>query len=173
MPRAVLNVLQPDFSVPVTEMGAAIKESVAILSKREREEIPPDILREAEIAERVNVGIEQVDDLGERSSISCPECGGGLWELKDNGFSRYRCHVGHAFTEEGLISSMEASTETTLWIALRMVEERKNLLKQLADKETKRGNGKLAKNYMSRSEEMEAHAQKLKELLFSIGNGPR
>jgi two-component system, chemotaxis family, protein-glutamate methylesterase/glutaminase len=173
MPQAVLNVLEPDFSVPVSEIGEAIKKAIAVLQKRKKAKIPDDILKEAEIAERVNVGIEQIENLGIKSSISCPECGGALWELKDNGFSRYRCHVGHAFTEQGLITSMEASTESTLWIALRMIEERKNILKQIADKELKRGSRKLASTYMTRSKEMEAHVNKIKELLFSLGSDPQ
>jgi two-component system chemotaxis response regulator CheB len=173
MPQAVLSVLQPDFSVPVSEMGTAIKESMTLLKKRKKGKVPADILKEAEIAERVNVGIEQVEDLGVKSPISCPECGGGLWEINDdNGFSRYRCHVGHAFSEEGLITGMEASTESTLWIALRMIEERKNLLRQIAEKESRKGKGKLANTYLTRSAEMEAHAQKIKDLLFSVGKHP-
>lgn len=143
MPRAVLNILEPDYSVPVSEMGDAIKKAIATLKKRKKVKAPDDIVKEAEIAERVNLGIEQVQDLGEKNNVSCPECGGGLWEMKDNGVSRYRCHVGHAFSEEGLITSMEASTESTLWIALRMIEERKNLLRQLVDKEMKEEAGNL------------------------------
>lgn len=173
MPRAVLSVLKPDYSVPVSEMGAAISEAIATLKKRKQVKVPADLVKEAEIAERVNVGIEQVQNLGERSNISCPECGGGLWEIKDNGFTRYRCHVGHAFSEEGLISSMEASTESTLWIALRMLDERKNLLQQLGDKEMKRGNQKVAATYSQRAREMEVHAEKLKEILFSVARDPR
>src|SRR5688500_3045138 len=168
MPRAVLNVLKPDYSLPVSEMGDAIREAVVTLQKKKKVKLPDDLVKEAEIAERVNIGIEQVQDLGQKSNISCPECGGGLWEIKDNGFTRYRCHVGHAFSEEGLMTSMEASTESTLWIALRMIDERKNLLQQIGDKESKKGNRKLAATYSERARELEVHAEKLKEILFSV-----
>ena len=102
-----------------------------------------------------------------------PHSRGSLWEVTDKGFTRYRCHVGHAFSEEGLISSMEVSTESTLWVALRMLEERKNLLKQLAEKESQRGKGKLAAAYHDRSRELGAHAQKLKAILFAVARDPR
>jgi two-component system chemotaxis response regulator CheB len=154
-------------------MGEAIEKSIALLEKRKSADIPPEIVKEAEIAERVNVGIEQVEDLGELGQISCPDCGGSLWEINDNGFTRYRCHVGHAFTQEGLVSSMEVSAESTLWIALRMLEERKNLLKKLGEKESQRGKRNLAATYLDRSRELEAHAQKLKEILFAVGRAPR
>jgi two-component system chemotaxis response regulator CheB len=173
MPQAVLNVVEPEYSVRISEMGEAIEKSIALLETRKSADIPPEILKEAEIAERVNIGIEQVESLGKLSKISCPDCGGSLSELNDNGFSRYRCHVGHAFTEEGLISSMEVSAESTLWIALRMLEERKNLLKKLSEKESARGKRNLAATYLDRSREMEAHAQKLKEILFAVGTDGR
>jgi two-component system, chemotaxis family, protein-glutamate methylesterase/glutaminase len=169
MPQAVLNVLKPDYIVSVSEMGEAIRTSLPLLKKKRKTKIPEEIVKEAEIAERVNVGIGQLQGLGKMSPISCPDCGGTLWELKENGSSRYRCHVGHAFSEEGLITSMEASTEATLWIALRMIEERKNLLYQVGERESKKGKRKLAATYFNRSDEMEAHAKKLKDLLFNAG----
>lgn len=144
MPQAVLNVLKPDFSVPLLEMGEAIRQSLARLRKKKKVTIPPDIKREAEIAERVNIGIENVEDLGELSNVSCPDCGGSLWKMKENRSTRYRCHVGHAFSETGLMSGLHTSTESTLWTALRMIEERKNLLQQIARKESSKGNRKIA-----------------------------
>lgn len=149
MPQAVLNVLKPDYAVPLPKMGEAIGEAVLALRKKKKVAIPPDLQKEAQIAERVNVGIENVEGLGEISQISCPGCGGSLWAINDNGFSRYRCHVGHAFSEDGLISSMQVSTESTLWVALRMLDERKNLLRQIAEKESAKGKRALASSYSS------------------------
>lgn len=173
MPRAVLNVLKPDYAIAVSEMGKAIEKAIAVVEKKKRVKIPPEIAKEAQIAERVNIGIEQVEHLGKLSNISCPDCGGSLWELVDDGFIRYRCHVGHAFSQEGLIGSMETSAESTLWVALRMLEERKNLLAQIGEKESQKGNRNLASTYLQRSKELEAHAQKLKELLFAVARDPR
>jgi hypothetical protein len=41
---------------------------------------------------------------------------------------RYRCHTGHSFTLPALLESQSEKIEETLWISLRMFEERKNLL---------------------------------------------
>jgi two-component system, chemotaxis family, protein-glutamate methylesterase/glutaminase len=168
MPKAVLKVLKPNYLLPVAKMGAAIEGSIQILHKKKRARIPLDLIREAQIAERVNIGIEAVEDLGKLSKISCPDCGGSLWEINDKGHSHYRCHVGHAFSEEGLINSMEVSTEASLWMALRMLEERKSLLRKIGEKELKKSNSNLAASYLQRSVEIEAHARKLKEILFSV-----
>jgi two-component system chemotaxis response regulator CheB len=169
MPQAVLNTLKPDYAIPVSEMGGAIKDAISNLKRKKKGKIPSDIIKEAAIAERVNIGIEEVKNPGEVSVISCPDCGGSLWEMKGNGFTRYRCHLGHAYSQEGLVSSMEVSTESTLWTALRIIEERRNLLRQIGNKESKNGKSTLAATYLKRSAELEAHIGKLKEILFAVG----
>lgn len=172
MPQAVLNLLKPDYVTAVSGMGKAIEASLLALKGREKVTVPEEIVKESKIAEEVNIGIENIIDLGDRSWICCPDCGGALVEMKDDGSSRYRCHVGHAFTEEGLLTNIESSTEATLWTALRMIEERKNLLKQIGEKESRKGNAKLAASYFERSEEMDGHAHRLKEILFGIVKHP-
>jgi two-component system chemotaxis response regulator CheB len=170
MPRAVLNQLSPDFSVPVSGMGKAISTVLERKRKKEVHSIPDDIVKEARIAERVQIGIDSVKEIGEHSLFSCPECGGGLWEIKGNGgdgTKHYRCHVGHAFTSEGLLTGMEASTETALWTALRIIEERKNLLKKIEAKEKKGGNRKLAITYHKRAKELEQQIDHLKKVLYA------
>jgi two-component system chemotaxis response regulator CheB len=168
MPRAVLNVLQPDFSLPVTEMGKAIAGVLASRKKRLNGKIPEDIKQEAQLAERVYIGIDKLKELGDHSLFSCPDCGGGLWEMETNGYTRYRCHVGHAFTEQSLLGGMESSTESALWTALRIIEERRNLLQKIAAKEKVNGNRKLASTYTKRAAELEQQINHLKETLFRV-----
>jgi two-component system chemotaxis response regulator CheB len=168
MPKAVLSALKPDYILPVPKMGEAIREIMRTRKPSGDFQVPKEVLREAEIAERVHVGIDQVQDLGANSSYSCPDCGGGLWEIKENGVRRYRCHVGHAFTEDGLLSSMENSTETALWTALRIIEERKNLLRRIADKEKNEGGKNTVAAHNKRAEELELQIRNLKRVLFSM-----
>jgi two-component system chemotaxis response regulator CheB len=164
MVLAVARNFKPDFTVPVERMGEVIEKIVNKPPRKSR--IPKDIKLESQIAERVSIGMDDMKKLGENSIYSCPDCGGGLWEMNSNGVKRYRCHVGHAFTEAGLLSGMQASTETALWTALRIIEERRNVLKSLAEKE--KGRGKLAsKRYVKRIKELETQIQHLKKVLFN------
>jgi two-component system, chemotaxis family, protein-glutamate methylesterase/glutaminase len=165
MPLSVLRNLKPDYSIPVGQMGNAISEIVK-KAKPRKIKPPKDIVREAEISESVNVGMNALKDVSTPSLYSCPDCGGGLWEFKSNGITRYRCHVGHAYTEENLLGSMESSTESALWTALRIIEERKNLLKNIESKE--RGNGKKesGQHYQKRIRELESQIGHLKKVLF-------
>jgi two-component system chemotaxis response regulator CheB len=147
-------------------MGEAIATIINTRKLKNNFKIPVDIRREAEIAERLQIGIDAVQGIC-RHSYSCPECGGGLWEIKKNGLSRYRCHVRHAFTEDGRMTGMGRSTEAALWTALRILDERKNLLRKIANKEKEGGNPRVAATCKSRAEELEEQIQNLKTVLFS------
>lgn len=52
----------------------------------------------------------------------------GNAQMDSHDVQRYRCHTGHSFTSSALLLSQWERIEETLWTALRMFEERKNLL---------------------------------------------
>ena len=83
MPLSVTRYLEPDYAIPVGEMGKAIS---AISAKpRKKSKVPQELVAEARIAENVSIGIDHVKKLGTQSLFSCPDCGGGLWEVGGNG----------------------------------------------------------------------------------------
>ena len=73
-----------------------------------------------------------LSSIGDPSAMTCPECGGGLWELKQAQPLRYRCHTGHAFTAASLGSSQQEHAEESLWHSVRALREREMLLRRLA-----------------------------------------
>jgi two-component system, chemotaxis family, protein-glutamate methylesterase/glutaminase len=165
MPQSVLEHLRPDYSIPVASMGKAIEQAIHQQKQKPDSKIPLQVKKEAEISERVNIGIDQVNQIAERVPFSCPDCGGALWQM--NHGESYRCHVGHAYTEQGLLSGMEANTESALWTALRIIDERKNLLQKIADKERKSGNRRMATHYAKRILELDKQINHLKSILFA------
>ena len=68
--------------------------------------------------------------LGRPSGFTCPECHGGLWEIDDGGFPRYRCRVGHGFSADSLLATQRSDVESTLWTAYRALEERAALCRR-------------------------------------------
>jgi two-component system chemotaxis response regulator CheB len=165
MPLSVLENMEVDFCVSLNKMAETIKE---IIKNGEVKGIPPpdDVVTEAEIAEKAAINVNTVSELGDYAMFSCPDCGGGLWQVKDDKLDRYRCHVGHAYSKVNLLVRQSESLEATLWIALRMMEERRNLLNSISEKETGKGLQRLGMSHKQRAEEIEVHIQKLKELLF-------
>src|SRR5215204_4771393 len=85
---------------------------------------PSDVRTEALITERVLNDVTQVNGLGRQVPYNCPNCAGVLWEMEASKSRRYRCHTGHSFTSSTLITSQSEKIEETLWISLRMFEER-------------------------------------------------
>jgi two-component system chemotaxis response regulator CheB len=88
-----------------------------------------------------------------------------MWELRNDGLRRYRCHVGHAFTPRALLADQDEALEEALWIALRTLEERANMLASLARDEREKGRQQSARIYAERAAESKTHAQSLSALL--------
>jgi len=161
MPQSALNNLHVDHCVRIAEMGQLL-EKLAKERPGKRKPIPADIKTEAEIAERVLSDVAQVGSLGHQVPYNCPNCGGVLWEVEASAIQRYRCHTGHSFTAAALLTSQTAKIEETLWASLRMFEERKNLLNNMAAKETGK---RLKSSYSQRANETEVHIERIRAML--------
>ena len=71
------------------------------------------MLAESKIAETTAVGIGVIEKLADTSVYACPDCGGNLWVMKDDTLKRYRCHIGHAYTERDLVIKQAEAASTT------------------------------------------------------------
>jgi two-component system, chemotaxis family, protein-glutamate methylesterase/glutaminase len=159
MPQSALNSRHVDFSVPLSEMGSLITSKVSE-APRGNGPIPEDIRTEAEIAERVVSTIETLDSLGAKSPYTCPDCGGTLWEMGEPGVQRFRCHTGHAYTARSLLAEQSEKVEETLWVSLRSLEEKRNLLKNMQQDER-------SGLYADRINEIEVHIHRIRDLLHA------
>jgi two-component system chemotaxis response regulator CheB len=83
--------------------------------------------------------------------------------MKEGSITRFRCHTGHTHVAESVLFHKDKQLEETLWIALRILEERRNMLALLAG-ET-RNAGSVKDMYQSKIEETEAHIERLRKLI--------
>jgi len=163
MPQSALNNLKVDHCLPAAEIGRLLGKLVRE-PRRKTTRIPADVRTEAEIAERVLSDVAQVNRLGYQVPYNCPNCGGVLWKMTKSKTKRYRCHTGHSFTEQTLLTSQSEKIEETLWISLRMFEERKNLLNNMLQ----RGTGSRVKRaFVERIKENDDHIQRIREMLIT------
>jgi two-component system, chemotaxis family, protein-glutamate methylesterase/glutaminase len=165
MPANALAVVKPDYLLPVAEMGALLGRLVQEPAP-ESPPVPKDLEIEAQIAERTMMSLNGEDALGSPSGYTCPECGGSLWEMNDTHARRYRCRVGHAFTAGTLLADQDHTVEQALWAALRMLEERANMLARMARDEKVSGRERIAANYEERLAESWTHAESIRGLLL-------
>jgi two-component system chemotaxis response regulator CheB len=68
-----------------------------------------------------------------------------------------------------LLVSQSEKIEETLWMSLRMFEERKNLLNTLASESS---STQVKKNYARRAKETEVHIERIRAMLKSPGPEP-
>ena len=63
---------------------------------------------------------------------TCPSCHGVMFEVREGRRRRFRCHTGHGYTAESLLTKLAETTEDRLWDATRAVEEVVFLLHEAA-----------------------------------------
>jgi two-component system chemotaxis response regulator CheB len=167
MPLSVLNHIEVDYTIPLSEMGTVLQK-ISARKHVKQHPIPEEVKTEARISEKVAIGVTELSKVAEQSVFSCPDCGGGLWEVKDESLHRYRCHIGHAYSQKDLIVKQSESIEETLWVALRMMEERRNLMTKIIDQNTNKGLKQTASVYKKKIADIEVHIARMREILFSV-----
>ncbi|MCU1327775.1 MAG: CheB methylesterase [Bryobacterales bacterium] len=163
MPQNAMNNMAVDHCVRVADMGPLL-DMYARRRPGKKPQVAAAIRVEAGIAERVLSNVAEVSGLGEQVPYNCPNCGGVLWEMKAAGLVRYRCHTGHSFTAKALLTIQTEKVEETLWIALRMFEERKNLLNSLAAKDK---HVLAQRSYREQARSTEVHIDRIRAMLLA------
>ena len=92
---------------------------------------------EVKIAKEDNGLKSGITEWGDPSVYACPECHGVLLQFKEGSNLRFRCHTGHAYSLETLLSEFHDQTEETLWSVLRSLEESILLMRYMASHLTK------------------------------------
>lgn len=167
MPLSVINNLQVDHILRLDDIGPVLSQVIES-HKGRRRSAPKDVQLESKIAETTAVGIHDVEKTGTLSVFACPDCGGNLWEVEGDVIKRYRCHIGHAYTEKDLVVKQAETASRTLWAALRMMEERQHLLKKIEMESGKKSNKHNAEYNAERQNDMQRHITRLKEMLFDL-----
>lgn len=172
MPTSALEYVDVDHCLPSSDIGPLLARLVASGSAREgaRDVVMTsserdDLMREVDILRRESGAIPTSTALGELVAASCPECGGPLWQM-DHDHARFRCHTGHAFTARHLVAGYQEAEEQSLWVALRVMEERARMLRRLAkgDREKEKDS---PESFANKAAETEQHVERLRNLLSS------
>lgn len=151
MPVAALEATAPDRVVPVRDMAEAL---CRLIEEAIEPRVPPGPDPER----------EPLPD-GQPTALTCPECGGALWQADNGGTLRYVCHTGHAYSLDSLVEEQGRSLETTLWSALRALQERADMQRRLA----RRAQGARKSGHERRAGEADEHAGALRAMLGRIG----
>jgi two-component system chemotaxis response regulator CheB len=169
MPLSVLNRIEVDYMADLAEIPFIVQD---ILNKPLPPQIaiPNELKVEADITEKLMSDINDLKKIAQRSDFVCPDCGGGLWEVKNDPTHRYRCHTGHVYSEKLLYDLQDIQIEESIWVSIRMLEEKRNMLRLLAGR--KIGNtfdSNISLNG-KRIDDIEEHINRLKILLVKLSH---
>jgi two-component system, chemotaxis family, protein-glutamate methylesterase/glutaminase len=131
-------------------------------------EVPLGAAKETRIAELDMKEISSEERLGRPSPFGCPDCGGVLWEIEQDGFLRFRCRVGHALTAQYLGAEQRHAVETALWEALRALEESASLYRRMSGRATMSHHLIPAQLYQERASNTEANSRILRDFLLQV-----
>jgi two-component system chemotaxis response regulator CheB len=165
MPQAALDAAGADYMVKLQAIGSLIYRLVRTPVTDDRWRSPTTTRAEMEssITMEPEPGEITVQD-GIPTALACPDCGGGLVELKDGALRRFRCYLGHAYSPESLLDAQREEVERAIWVALRVLEERASMLQNLAQASEPGGRG-AGDKFVTRATEFRQHAEKLRDLL--------
>jgi two-component system chemotaxis response regulator CheB len=160
MPRAALAACEVDSVVPIDRMARALAELV----EQPVDPAPGPALDTPDLVER-EPAVTRGRQAGPPSALTCPECGGALWEHDEDGHIRYACHVGHAYSLGSLLEEQGRSLEMSLWSALRALEERADMQRRLA----RRSRPGARARFDEHAADAERHATALRQMLAVVG----
>ena len=107
MPETALRNVTIDYVAALPAMGELLGCLSAGSVPANPAAISEDLVHEASIAERVVGTADEANQLGHLVPLTCPDCGGNLWEVTHGKVLRYRCHTGHAFTGDELLNNTQ------------------------------------------------------------------
>ena len=170
MPRNALSTVEADWVLPARALGRTLDAIVRTAAPAAV--AIPDVLRmEYELDLKVQDVPAVLEELGEQVPLSCPECGGPLWEITPDGPPRYRCHVGHGLSPQSMLTSMDGEVEAAMWVALRTLEERARMQDRLAAWESERGGVVASSSFEERANDTKRHADRIRRVLLEVVQG--
>jgi two-component system chemotaxis response regulator CheB len=163
MPRSALANVDVDHCVALAEIAPLLVKLVGTPAPAPVTPVPESLLREVAI-NRGDATVENVQKIGTPSNLTCPDCGGSLWEMKDTRPLRYRCHTGHAFSSISLARAQKDAAEEAIWSSMRALREREMLLRRMAAIAEASGDAEQARAGVAEADRVQAQARTLQAL---------
>jgi two-component system chemotaxis response regulator CheB len=169
MPENALTHVKIDHCVTISNLAG-------LLVRLSNEPLPQNVpvmkndehtKKEIEIAAEENALEKGFPEFGELTPFTCPECHGVLSRLRNDNIIRYRCHTGHAYSADTLMTSLTEKIEDGLYNAIRGIDESIMLLNHLGDHYAEANQPKLAALYFKKAKEAAERSQLVRKAVLS------
>jgi two-component system, chemotaxis family, protein-glutamate methylesterase/glutaminase len=139
MPRSAIAAGGTDHVLPVAQIPSQLITTIgaAVVETGHRESGLIEV--EAAMAELEEAALIDPDRPGQPAGLTCPDCHGSLFEIGEGQLIRFRCRVGHAWSPASLVAQQSSSHESALWMALRSLQEKAALSRNLGQRAADRG----------------------------------
>jgi len=171
MPASALQHVDVDRVLRAGDIASSLVELAAAevrTRSRAYDNSPPTVPNWIGIENRItsrDSDMEDLEQIGKPSSLTCPECAGALWEVGHQAPIRYRCHTGHAYTAKVLETLQRDVVEDAIWGAVRALHEQERLFNKLSEIERQSGQLERAAEYEAKASQAKAHSQTLREVI--------
>ena len=167
MPRSAIRHVEIDYKLPVTEMAPLLTRLADEEIIETREPVDDE---KAKAQREVKIALmEEEDDKGIpglTTPYACPDCHGVLSLVRDGGIVRFRCHTGHGFSADTLLSILSENIENSIWNAIRGLEECIFLLNSMGDHYAAINQPKEAGMFFKKAKQMEARSKALRHAVL-------
>ncbi len=143
MPRSALESVDVDHVVKLDALASLLNG----LAQPSAVVAPVDVPDWLRVEHAITIGkahMRELTSIGTASALTCPDCGGALFELRERRPLRFLCHTGHAFSLRSLALTHEATTDHALWSGLRALQEKQAVLHRLASEQLHEAAGSAA-----------------------------
>lgn len=170
MPASALANVPVDHCLPLERIPSVIERLVRQMPAVPGAVPPERLLREQAVFEGSGGDrVQQLESVGARTHLTCPECGGSLWELEQTRPLRYRCHTGHGYSAGSLNFAQAEALDQSLASSYRLLREREILLRRLAMVAEGTGDTAQAEAGRRAADRVAEQAQQLQKLMTAQG----
>ncbi|MBW4419966.1 MAG: chemotaxis protein CheB [Myxacorys californica WJT36-NPBG1] len=171
MVKNALRFVKVDHCLPLAEIPALlVRLSTESAEPEEAYPVTKEIEIESKIAEQqlnTQEFLENVESIGTRTTYTCPECNGSIWQIGDEDPLRFRCHTGHSFTADAFLSEQTQNLENALWSAIRVMEEKVTFSRQMAGRMKGHNLQKAALKYEDHAKSLDEEVSLIRGIILS------
>jgi two-component system chemotaxis response regulator CheB len=171
MPESAIDHLRNPVILPLSGIGKTLINLVG--SQPDRGSTMKDPLDVASVrAEEDIASQERGERNGQISVLTCPDCGGTLWQVDGAGLVEFRCHTGHIYTSDAVAVGQAEGLEKRLSETVRLLREQQVLARQLETQARSRGQEARAQKFEQRAATSERHQALIEGILREQANLP-
>ena len=165
MPLSAMSAVDVDLSIPSARIGDVLSELV-LEAAGPRLPVPPEIRLEVDIAAGERIDSDVLRRFADAVPLTCPHCSGVLSQVRGTKPLRFRCQVGHGYTAEAVAKQQENAVDEALRVALRIIEERAELVSRMAADGRSSGRPAVAELYEERAAEYRGYAETIRRAVL-------